>query len=84
MSALSDDVVEVLRQHGESPALEIRTRIIRRRVLWWSRPPSFAALYLALHQLESEGRVERRWDEGPIPAARRGARRRLYRLRASA
>jgi hypothetical protein len=83
MSRLADDVVAVLRECGELSALGLRVLTPRRRVLWWSRRPSLAALYRVLAELEEAGRVESRWDGGPIPAARGGARRRLYRLRAS-
>jgi len=79
--SLSDDVAEVLRQYGELPAPGILTRMPRRRFLCVSWSPSLAALYGALLHLEGDGRVESRWDEGPVPPARRGARRRLYRLR---
>lgn len=37
------------------------------------------ANYHHLMLLEQQGLIESRWDEGPIPTARAGRRRRLYR-----
>lgn len=39
--------------------------------------------YPVLAQMESEGTVTSRWDPGPMPAARSGRPRRLYKRRSS-
>lgn len=41
---------------------------------------SIGGFYSRIIEMEREGLVDSKWDEGPIPASRRGRRRRLYRL----
>ncbi len=40
---------------------------------------SIGGYYSHIFKLEAGGIVESKWDEGPIPPARRGKRARLYR-----
>jgi len=40
---------------------------------------SIVGYYSHIFKLEADGIVESKWDEGPIPPARRGKRARLYR-----
>ena len=41
---------------------------------------SIGGFYSRVFELERDGIVESKWDDGPIPASRMGRRRRLYRL----
>lgn len=41
---------------------------------------SIGGFYSRVFELERDGIVESKWDDGPIPASRKGYRRRLYRL----
>ena len=61
---------------GPAPPLELTDRIAER----FGRAPHHAVVSAALRELEREGDVESWIDTGPLPPARLGHPRRIYRL----
>jgi hypothetical protein len=72
---LMDQVLFVLAKYSECYGLQINDLIEQE----FSKRPGMGMLYVALHHLEREGRIESRWSEETY-AERGGARRRYYRL----
>lgn len=66
----------ISRGPGPAPPLELTDRIAER----FGGAPHHAVVSAALRELEREGDVESWIDTGPLPPARLGYPRRIYRL----